>query len=67
MDQYGDYKIFTDNPEFKESVITVPGYMGDTNTDHEEVCRERTRVLDLYDKMRGTNHQALFPYIKRYE
>ena len=67
MDQYGDYKIFTDNPEFKESVITVPGYMGDTNPDHEEVCRERTRVLDLYDKMRGTNHRALFPYIKRYE
>jgi hypothetical protein len=35
--------------------------------DFEEVVKERTRVLDLYDKTRGTNYQKLFPYIKRYE
>ena len=63
----GDWKIFRDNPEFTESVVSVPGYMGGENVDHEEVCRERTRVLDLYDDIRGTDYKSLFPYIKRYE
>jgi hypothetical protein len=62
-----DWKIFTDNPEFVESVISVPGYMGNRQDDHESVCKERTRVLDLYDRVRGTDHRALFPYLKRYE
>lgn len=35
--------------------------------DFEEVVKERTRVLDLYDKTRGTDYRKLFPYIKRYE
>lgn len=67
MSKKGNYKIFTDNPEFTESVISVPGYMGGENLDHEEVCKERTRVLKLYDKMRGTDYKTLFPYIKDYE
>lgn len=61
-----DWKIFTDNPEFVESFTSVPGYMGEQEANHEEVCRERTRVLDLYDSLRGTDHKSLFPYIKRY-
>jgi organic radical activating enzyme len=61
-----EYKIFRDNPEFYEAVISVPGYMGGENLDHEIVCKERTRVLDLYDQLRGTNYQELFPYIKRF-
>lgn len=67
MSKKGNYKIFTDNPEFTESVISVPGYMGGENIDHEEVCKERTRVLKLYDKIRGTDYKTLFPYIKDYE
>jgi len=35
--------------------------------DFDEVVKERTRVLDLYDKTRGTDYRKLFPYIKRYE
>jgi hypothetical protein len=67
MDKNANYKIFKDNPEFLEAVVSVPGYMGDENPDHIEVCQERTRVLDLYDRIRGTDHKTLFPYIKRYE
>lgn len=62
-----DWKIFTDNPEFVEAFISVPGYMGKQDLNHEAVCRERTRVLKLYDRMRGTDYKALFPYIKNYE
>jgi len=67
MSKYGNYKIFSDNPEFTESVISVPGYMGGENVDHEEVCKERTRVLKIYDQLRGTDYKALFPYIKDYQ
>lgn len=67
MKQHSNYKIFTDNPEFVESVISVPEYMGEQLSDHIEVCKERTRVLDMYDKLRGTDYQKLFPHIKRYE
>jgi organic radical activating enzyme len=67
MNKYGDYKIFTDNPEFTESVISLPGYMGAKQPDHEVVCKERTRVLKIYDNLRGTNYKELFPYITNYE
>jgi organic radical activating enzyme len=67
MSKHGNYKIFTDNPEFTESVISVPGYMGGESIDHEEVCKERTRVLNIYDQLRGTDYKTLFPYIKNYE
>ncbi len=62
-----DWKIFKDNPEFVESVISVPGYMGGKQDDHDAVCKERTRVLDMYDRIRNTDHRSLFPYLKRYE
>jgi hypothetical protein len=67
MSEFGNYKIFNDNPEFTESVISVPGYMGNKNLDHEEVCKERTRVLKIYDQLRGTDYKKLFPYITDYE
>lgn len=59
-----NWKIFTDNPEFVESFTSVPGYMGKQADNHLEVCKERTRVLELYDGIRGTDYKTLFPYIK---
>jgi len=67
ISKHENYKIFTDNPEFTESVISVPGYMGGESIDHEAVCKERTRVLNIYDQLRGTDYKTLFPYIKNYE
>jgi len=64
MSTNSNWKIFTDNPEFTESVISVPGYMGEQADNHLEVCKERTRVLELYDSIRGTDYKTLFPYIK---
>ncbi len=61
-----NYKIFRDNPEFYEAVVSVPGYMGGENLDHEAVCKERTRVLDIYDNLRKTDSKSLFSYLKRY-
>lgn len=66
-DQNKDWKIFTDNPEFVESFISVPGYMGGEDINHESVCKERTRVLELYDRIRGTDYKKLFPHIKEYK
>jgi organic radical activating enzyme len=62
-----NWKIFRDNPEFVESFTSVPDYMGGMDLDHDNVCKERTRVLKLYDQLRGTDYKKLFPYIKRYE
>lgn len=61
-----NFKIFKDNPEFYESVISVPDYMGGEPLDFISVVKERTRVLDLYDSIRKTDYRSLFPYIKRY-
>jgi MoaA/NifB/PqqE/SkfB family radical SAM enzyme len=33
----------------------------------DDVVKERTRVLKLYDQTRNTNYKKLFPYIKDYE
>jgi len=66
MDKNYDWKIFTDNPEFTESVVSVPGYMGEQLPDHDDVCKERTRVLKMYDRIRRTNYKELFTYIKDY-
>lgn len=62
-----DWKIFKDNPEFTEAFTSVPGYMGGEDLNHESVCKERTRVLKIYDQLRGTNYKKLFPYLKEYE
>lgn len=61
-----DWKIFQDNSTLTDAVISVPEYMGPTLPDHEDVCKERTRVLDLYDSIRGTDAGKLFPFLKRY-
>lgn len=63
----GHYKIFTDNPEFYEAFVSTKGYMSGQYPDHESVCKERTRVLRLYDELRGTDYRKLFPYIVDYE
>lgn len=36
-------------------------------SDFEEVVKERTRVLKLYDPIRNTDYKAMCPYIKDYE
>jgi hypothetical protein len=33
----------------------------------DDVVKERTRVLKLYDQTRNTDYKKLFPYIKDYE
>lgn len=65
--KHSDYLLFKNNPWFVESLVSLRDYMGDTYPDHESVCKERTRVLKLYDTMRGTNYKQLFPFIKDYE
>lgn len=35
--------------------------------DFIEVCKERTRMLRIYDKTRHTDYKSLFPYIVDYE
>ena len=67
LNKNANNKIFRDNPEFVEAVKSVPEYMGGENIDHEVVCQERTRVLEMYDRIRNTDYKALFPYIKNYE
>jgi hypothetical protein len=60
-------KIFTDNPEFFEAFSSVPEFMNVKNDDYEIVCKERTRVLRIYDDLRGTDYKKLFPYLKDYD
>lgn len=35
--------------------------------DVDTVVKERTRVLELYDRTRNTNYKQLYPFIKEYQ
>jgi len=67
LDKHQHYKVFKDNPEMVESIRTIRGFMGPKQLDFDQVVKERTRVLDLYDSLRNTDHMSLFPYLRRYE
>ena len=47
-----------------ENFVTLMGT--ENQPDHDEVCIERSRVLDIYDKIRNTDYKSLFPYIRNY-
>jgi len=61
-----NYKIFAENPSTLEYVRTIPNYAAGTPSDFDSVVKERTRVLELYDRTRNTNHKKLYPFIKEY-
>lgn len=62
-----DRKILNPNLELYETLNDVHKIILHHPEDFDEVVKERTRVLDLYDSKRNTNYRALFPFIKRYE
>ena len=62
-----DYKLFKTNHEFVQGLLSIKEFMGGKYEDHDAVCRERTRVLRMYDTVRGTDYKSLFPFIKDYE
>ena len=61
-----DYKIFCENPSTLGYVETIANYLKDTPSDFDCVVKERTRVLELYDRTRDTNYTELYPFIKVY-
>lgn len=61
-----DYKIFSENPSTLKYIETIPNYIKETPADFESVVKERSRVLDLYDRTRKTDSKTLYPFIKEY-
>lgn len=59
--------IFKKNPSVFNFLKTLKEYCGDTPADFDEVVKERTRVLELYDVTRKTNYKSLFPFIREYK
>lgn len=66
MNSHLDYKIFKENKELVEAIYSIKGFLTTPITDFDSVVRERTRVLELYDRTRNTNYKELFPFIKNY-
>jgi MoaA/NifB/PqqE/SkfB family radical SAM enzyme len=62
-----NYKIFCENPSTLGYVETIPNYIKETPGDFSSVVKERTRVLDLYDKTRNTDYKKLYPFIEEYK
>jgi MoaA/NifB/PqqE/SkfB family radical SAM enzyme len=60
-------KMFLENPPFFEMFKSIRNMLFKENFDFEEVTKERTRVLKLYDDTRNTDYKSLFPYIKDYQ
>lgn len=61
-----DYKIFLENPATLGYVKTIPNFIKETPNNFLSVVKERTRVLDLYDRTRNTDSKKLYPFIKGY-
>jgi sulfatase maturation enzyme AslB (radical SAM superfamily) len=61
-----DYKIFQENIPLFEYLKTIREFSLVDNYKFNEVVKERTRVLDLYDVTRKTDYRKLFPFIKEY-
>jgi hypothetical protein len=62
-----NYKIFAENPSTLEYVRTITNYAKETPDNFDSVVKERTRVLELYDRTRNTNYRKLYPFIKEYQ
>lgn len=65
IDKSSNYKIMqhTDLPNILRDMPTV---ILTEPENFDEVVKERTRMLDLYDRTRNTDYKKLFPYIKQY-
>jgi MoaA/NifB/PqqE/SkfB family radical SAM enzyme len=59
------YKIFNQHQTL-DQVKNLIDMLGVPPDDFDKVTKERTEVLDMYDKIRDTDYKLLFPYIKRY-
>lgn len=62
-----DRVILDPKMELYETLNDVHKIILHEPVDFDEVVKERTRVLDLYDRTRNTDYKTLFPFIKRYE
>ncbi len=62
-----NYKIFSENPSTLKYIETIPNYIKETPSNFNSVVKERTRVLDLYDRTRNTDHKQLYPFIREYQ
>ena len=62
IDKSSNYKIMqhTDLPNILRDMPTV---ILTEPENFDEVVKERTRMLDLYDRTRNTDYKKLFPYI----
>ena len=65
--QTADYKIWRENPSTYSQLKSIEQIVSKPLIDFDEVTKERTRVLKLYDDTRKTDYKSLFPYIKDYE
>jgi len=67
LDQTADYKVWKDNPSTYSQLRSIEQIVSKPLTDFDEVVKERTRVLRMYDEIRKTDYKQLFPFIKDYD
>lgn len=60
-------KFFIENQPLFYMFKSIRNMMFKPLSDFDEVVKERTRVLKLYDETRGTDYKKMFPYIKDYK
>lgn len=62
-----DLSILSGSKGFKRGIIDAINILKGPCLDFDDIVKERTRVLDLYDTTRNTDYRKLYPFIKRYE
>ena len=67
LNRTADYKVWRENPSTYNQLKSVEQIVSMPQVDFDEVVKERTRVLRMYDEIRKTDYKQLFPFIKDYD
>jgi MoaA/NifB/PqqE/SkfB family radical SAM enzyme len=61
-----NHPMFVNNQATFSYLLSTANYLYNNILDFDEQVKERTRVFDLYKKIRGTDFKKVFPVLKEY-
>jgi MoaA/NifB/PqqE/SkfB family radical SAM enzyme len=64
LDRTADYKVWRENQSAYEQLRSLKQILSVPPEDFNDVIKERTRVLELYDVTRHTDYKSLYPFLK---
>ena len=61
-----NHPMFVNNQATLSYLLSIKNFLYSNLTNFDEQVKERTRVFELYKKIRGTDFKKIFPWLKEY-